>query len=221
MPTLLESLGTNTKNHVAAQVAAIDVTPSINAELRGTRYPHLGGYGDQPFNAIDNWDFSAHYYSYQGNLYKVTANGVLAATFGLSVSEDGSEPDIEVVTDAGETISAISGNSDKLDAYGTPKRSGFRKPDLGGCQIRTIISGGNLDQSPFPVDKSLKLNRQDYIISPFIIGTSSDTTAFKKEAIQGQALFCTDTKDLYLAEITADGTTDATLSKFTPAATGQ
>jgi len=64
-----------------------------------------------------------------------------------------------------------------------------------------------------------KLGRKDYSIA-VKAGTDANKTKFKKEATQGEMYFATDTKKLYLAETTA-GASDATLSEFTPSATGQ
>jgi len=64
-----------------------------------------------------------------------------------------------------------------------------------------------------------KLGRKDYSIA-VKTGTDANKTKFKKEATQGEYYFATDTKKLYLAETTADGTGDATLAEFTPSATG-
>jgi len=64
-----------------------------------------------------------------------------------------------------------------------------------------------------------KLDRKDFQIA-IKTGTDINKTKFKKEATQGEYYFATDTKKLYLAESTADGTGDATLAEFTPSATG-
>jgi len=65
-----------------------------------------------------------------------------------------------------------------------------------------------------------KLGRKDYSIA-VKTGTDANKTKFAKEATQGEYYFATDTKKLYLAETTADGTADSTLAEFTPSATGQ
>ena len=65
-----------------------------------------------------------------------------------------------------------------------------------------------------------KLGRKDYTIA-VKTGTDANKAKFKKECVQGEYYFATDTKYLYLAESTADGTGDATLARFTPSATGQ
>ncbi len=64
-----------------------------------------------------------------------------------------------------------------------------------------------------------KLGRKDYTIA-VKTGTDANKTKFAKEATQGEYYFATDTKKLYLAETTADGTADSTLAEFTPSATG-
>jgi hypothetical protein len=65
-----------------------------------------------------------------------------------------------------------------------------------------------------------KLGRKDYSIA-VKTGTDANKTKFKKEATQGEMYFATNSKKLYLAETTADGTADSTLAEFTPSATGQ
>ena len=65
-----------------------------------------------------------------------------------------------------------------------------------------------------------KLGRRDYSIA-VKTGTDANKTTFKKEATQGEMYFATNSKKLYLAETTADGTADSTLAEFTPSATGQ
>jgi len=64
-----------------------------------------------------------------------------------------------------------------------------------------------------------KLGRKDYTIA-VKTGTDVNKAKFKKECVQGEYYFATDTKKLYLAEVTA-GSSDATLAEFTPSATGQ
>jgi len=65
-----------------------------------------------------------------------------------------------------------------------------------------------------------KLGRKDYSIA-VKTGTDANKTKFAKEATQGEMYFATNSKKLYLAETTADGTADSTLAEFTPSATGQ
>jgi hypothetical protein len=65
-----------------------------------------------------------------------------------------------------------------------------------------------------------KLHRKDFQLK-VKTGTEANKTKFKKEATQGEMYFATNTQKLYIAETTADGTSDATLAEFTPSATGQ
>ena len=58
----------------------------------------------------------------------------------------------------------------------------------------------------------MKLGRKDYTIS-VKTGTDANKSKFKKEAVQGEMYFATDSKNLYVAETTA-GAIDATLSQF-------
>ena len=64
-----------------------------------------------------------------------------------------------------------------------------------------------------------KLGRKDYTIA-VKTGTDANKTKFKKECVQGELYFATNTKKLYVAETTA-GLLDGTLAEFTPSATGQ
>ena len=64
-----------------------------------------------------------------------------------------------------------------------------------------------------------KLHKKDFQIS-VKTGTDANKSKFKKECVQGEAFFATDTKKLYVAETTA-GASDGTLAEFTPSATGQ
>ena len=64
-----------------------------------------------------------------------------------------------------------------------------------------------------------KLGRKDYTIA-VKTGTDLNKTKFKKECVQGEIYFATDTKNIYVAETTA-GASDATLAQFIPDATGQ
>jgi len=58
-----------------------------------------------------------------------------------------------------------------------------------------------------------KLHHKDFSIA-FKTGTDANKSKFKKEAVQGEMYFATDSKNLYVAETTA-GSIDATLSQFT------
>lgn len=57
-----------------------------------------------------------------------------------------------------------------------------------------------------------KLHHKDFSIA-FKTGTDANKSKFKKEAVQGEMYFATDSKNLYVAETTA-GSIDATLSQF-------
>jgi hypothetical protein len=57
-----------------------------------------------------------------------------------------------------------------------------------------------------------KLHKKDFSIA-FKTGTDANKSKFKKEAVQGEMYFATDSKNLYVAETTAGGI-DATLSQF-------
>jgi hypothetical protein len=64
-----------------------------------------------------------------------------------------------------------------------------------------------------------KLDRKDFTIA-VKTGTDTNKSKFKKECVQGEIYFATDTKKIYVAETTA-GVSDATLAQFDPDATGQ
>jgi len=57
-----------------------------------------------------------------------------------------------------------------------------------------------------------KLHHKDFSIA-FKTGTDANKSKFKKEAVQGEMYFATDSKNLYVAETTA-GASDATLAQF-------
>ena len=57
-----------------------------------------------------------------------------------------------------------------------------------------------------------KLHKKDFSIA-FKTGTDANKSKFKKEAVQGEMYFATDSKNLYVAETTA-GLIDATLAQF-------
>jgi hypothetical protein len=63
-----------------------------------------------------------------------------------------------------------------------------------------------------------KLHKKSFTIA-VKTGTDANKTKFKKECIQGEYYFATDTKKLYVAQTTA-GVADASLAEFTPTATG-
>lgn len=57
-----------------------------------------------------------------------------------------------------------------------------------------------------------KLHKKDFTIA-FKTGSDANKSKFKKEAVQGEMYFATDSQKLYVAEVTA-GTVDATLAQF-------
>ena len=57
-----------------------------------------------------------------------------------------------------------------------------------------------------------KLHKKDFTIA-FKTGSDANKSKFKKEAVQGEMYFATDSKQLYVAETTA-GAIDATLAQF-------
>ena len=63
-----------------------------------------------------------------------------------------------------------------------------------------------------------KLHRKDFTIA-VKTGTDTNKSKFKKEAVQGEIYFATDTKKIYVAETTA-GSSDATIAEFAPTSTG-
>jgi len=78
-----------------------------------------------------------------GNLKLLNSLGVNNIAVGFSVVEDGTEPDIEVVSGS-ETYSVITGDSDTLGANGLPIRQGFNAPDIGANPAPLLISGGTI-----------------------------------------------------------------------------
>jgi len=63
-----------------------------------------------------------------------------------------------------------------------------------------------------------KLHRKDFQLK-VKTGTDTNKAKFKKECVQGEPYFATDTKKLYFAQATA-GASDAGLAEFQPNATG-
>jgi hypothetical protein len=126
-----------------------------DAELRGTDNPHIGAFPNQSLKVIDNPSKSVVVVTdSDGNLdfvvktdaskaYLNTPSGRLELTTGVSVSEDSTEPDIEITTTSG-TYSLITGDSDALGANGLPARQGFNVPDIGANQAPLLISGGTI-----------------------------------------------------------------------------
>jgi len=137
----------NGTSFVNGQVS-VDVDTPINASLtlalRGTDNPHIGAYPNQSFKVIDNPYKSVMVVADEaGNLKLLNSLGVNNIAVGFSVVEDGTEPDIEVVSGS-ETYSVISGDSDTKGANGLPLRQGFNNPDIGANPAPILISGGTI-----------------------------------------------------------------------------
>ncbi len=125
-----------------------------DAELRGTTNPHIGVFPNQSFLVTDNPDNSVMVIAKAGNL-EFLVNSDSAKIFlnkpslreeittGVSVKEDGTEPDIEITTTAG-TFSLISGDSDLVGQNGLPRQQGFNLPDIGANPAPLLISGGTI-----------------------------------------------------------------------------
>jgi len=121
-----------------------DVNGPLTTALRGTDNPHIGAYPNQSFKVVDNPFKSVMIVADEvGNLKLLNSLGVNNIAVGFSVVEDGTEPDIEVVSGS-ETYSVISGDSDTKGANGLPYRQGFNLPDIGANPAPTLISGGTI-----------------------------------------------------------------------------
>ncbi len=121
-----------------------DVNGPLTTALRGTTNPHIGAYPNQSFKVIDNPYKSVMIVADEaGNLKLLNSLGVNNIAVGFSVVEDGTEPDIEVVSGS-ETYSVISGDSDTKGANGLPIRQGFNYPDIGANPAPILISGGSI-----------------------------------------------------------------------------
>jgi len=115
-----------------------------DAQLRGTANPHIGAFPNQSFLVVDNPSKSVMLASdADGTLNVINSLGKFAIPVGLSVSEDSTEPDIEITTTSG-TYSLITGDSDALGANGLPQRQGFNAPDIGANPAPLLISGGTI-----------------------------------------------------------------------------
>ncbi len=133
----------NGTSFVNGQVS-VDVDTPLNTALRGTTNPHIGAYPNQSFKVIDNPYQSVMVVADEaGNLKLLNSLGVNNIAVGFSVVEDGTEPDIEVVSGS-ETYSVISGDSDTKGANGLPIRQGFNNPDIGAYPAPILISGGTI-----------------------------------------------------------------------------
>jgi len=133
----------NGTSFVNGQVS-VDVDTPLNTALRGTTNPHIGAFPNQSFKVIDNPYKSVMVVADEaGNLKLLNSLGVNNIAVGFSVVEDGTEPDIEVVSGS-ETYSVISGDSDSKGANGLPIRQGFNLPDIGANPAPILISGGTI-----------------------------------------------------------------------------
>ena len=116
----------------------------VDDQLRGTDNPHIGAFPNQSFLVVDNPSNSVMLASdADGTLNVINSLGKFAIPIGLSVSEDSTEPDIEITTTSG-TYSLITGDSDALGANGLPQRQGFNAPYIGANPSPLLISGGTI-----------------------------------------------------------------------------
>jgi len=132
-----------------------DIDGPLAIALRGTGAPHIGAFPNQPFKVIDNPSNSVMVTTNAsgeldflipdgGNLFiNSPTGGRLSPSFGFSVFEDATEPDIEVAS-GGDNYSVISGDSDSVGANGLPLRQGFNLPDIGANPAPILISGGTI-----------------------------------------------------------------------------
>ena len=142
-PTTTDFLKWGGSNWVPA-VPTADVDGPLTIALRGTDNPHIGAYPNQSFKVVDNPFKSVMIVADEvGNLKLLNSLGVNNIAVGFSVVEDGTEPDIEVVSGS-ETYSVISGDSDTKGANGLPYRQGFNLPDIGANPAPILISGGTI-----------------------------------------------------------------------------
>ena len=113
-------------------------------ELRGTTNPHIGAFPNQSFLVVDNPTKSVMLASdADGTLNVINSAGKFAIPVGLSVSEDSSEPDIEILSGS-KYYSVITGDGDEKDPNGLPLRQGFNNPDIGAYSSPLLISGGSI-----------------------------------------------------------------------------
>jgi hypothetical protein len=125
------------------------------SDLRGTTNPHIGAFPNQSFLVTDNPSKSVMVIADSGGNIKFLVNSDSAKLFlnrpssieeittGVSVKEDGTEPDIEITTTAG-TFSLVSGDSDLVGQNGLPRQQGFNIPDIGANPAPLLISGGTI-----------------------------------------------------------------------------
>lgn len=157
-PTTTDFLKWGGSNWVPA-VPTADVDGPLTIALRGTDNPHIGAFPNQSFKVTDNpnksvmviadadgnLDFLVK--SDSANIYLNTPSARKAASFGFSVVEDSTEPDIEVagtLAGSSENYSVISGDSDSKGVNGLPIRQGFQNPDIGANPAPILISGGSI-----------------------------------------------------------------------------
>lgn len=134
---------------------SVDVNTPLTTALRGTDRPHIGAFPNQSFKVTDNPNKSVMVIATDsgdldfllpdgGSIFLNTpTGGRLAPGFGFSVTEDATEPDIEVAS-GGENYSVISGDSDTKGPNGLPTRQGFNLPDIGANPAPILISGGSI-----------------------------------------------------------------------------
>lgn len=137
------------------QPATADVEGPLTIALRGTENVHIGAFPNQSFKVTDNPHKSVMVIASQNgdldflvnndsaNIYLNTPSARKSASFGFSVVEDASEPDIEVES-GGENYSVISGDSDSVGGNGLPIRQGFNLTDIGANSAPLLISGGSI-----------------------------------------------------------------------------
>ena len=138
---------------------SFQTVPITDENLRGTDNPHIGAFPQQAFLVTDNPSKSVMVISDadgnldflvktdDANIFLNTPSARKAASFGFSVVEDSSEPDIEVAGTLGgsvENYSVISGDSDSKGVNGLPLRQGFNNPDIGANPAPILISGGTI-----------------------------------------------------------------------------
>jgi hypothetical protein len=157
-PTTDDLLKWNGSNFVPGTVS-VDVDTPLNTALRGTDNPHIGAFPNQSFKVTDNpyksvmviadadgnLDFLVK--TDDANIFLNTPSARKAASFGFSVVEDSTEPDIEVagtLVGSVENYSVISGDSDTKGVNGLPIRQGFNNPDIGANPAPILISGGSI-----------------------------------------------------------------------------
>lgn len=137
------------------QLPTADVDGPLTTALRGTTNAHMGAFPNQSFVVTDNPHKSVMVLadsagniefvvnSDSASLFLTKPSSKQVASFGFSVSEDATEPDIEV-TSGTENYSVISGDSDSKGVNGLPVRQNFFVPDIGANPAPLLISGGSI-----------------------------------------------------------------------------